>query len=127
MRRPGAALASRRRSSISSIGKGTFATPGPDRATGAGVGLGVSRDVGGGGGGGARGRDGGMFGDPRPISTRAWQASTVAATVDYCLMSGYRAGPLSARCVLRPLDADARARRALAALHRAVGAVSAPS
>ena len=91
------------RSSISSIGKGMpFATPGgPSAGAGASSNLAVSRIEG--GGGGARG---GLFADPRPISARSFQAATIAAVVDYCLSTSYRAGPLSAKILASPTGKD---------------------
>ena len=64
----------------------------------------VGKSAGGGGGGGMGG--GGAKADPRPITSKAFQGDTIAAVVEYCQASSYRAGPISAKILSSPTGKD---------------------
>jgi SMC interacting uncharacterized protein involved in chromosome segregation len=62
---------------------------------------GAGGGAGGGGGGGAGGKA-----DPRPITSKAFQAEAIAAIVDFCTASNYRGGPMNAKVLGAPTGKD---------------------
>lgn len=53
------------------------------------------------GGAGASGKA-----DPRPVTSKAFQSEAIAAIVDFCAASNYRAGPMNAKVLAGPTGKD---------------------
>ena len=55
---------------------------------------------------GGAGGGGGALSDPRPIGSKTFQGETIAAVVDYCTSTAYRAGPISVKILGSPTGKD---------------------